>query len=231
MNQFPPINESLQAGWDGYKKNFMLLGGLALGYIAFAVLMSFLIGVVTLTLGSIAQTLLIDIVIIIVGIVLEAEYIHFGLQYIKGEAVSFKTWKPLFKESGYKTIFMQLLIGSIILFIGTFILSILIFGSLLNLIATILIVLYIPFYPFLIVDKKMNFMDACKKSMLMTKGVKGQLILFFILLAALNILGAIALVVGLVVTIPVSLLAMVYVYSHLIGEEDMPVEVMEAATI
>ena len=55
----------------------------------------------------------------------------------------------------------------------------------------------------------------------MTDGIKWKLILFCLALGGLNLLGAIALGVGLLVTIPTSLMAYVYVYRALRDRGDV----------
>ena len=72
------------------------------------------------------------------------------------------------------------------------------------------------FYSFLIVDKNMGVMDSLKNSSAMTEGVKWKLLLFALALGGINILGALCLLVGLLVTIPTSTMATVYVYRKLL---------------
>jgi uncharacterized membrane protein len=74
-------------------------------------------------------------------------------------------------------------------------------------------------------DKNLKVIEAFKYSKKITKGHRGKLILFMLALVALNFVGFIALVVGLLVTVPVSALAQIWVYKklsdqHLIKEED-----------
>lgn len=57
--------------------------------------------------------------------------------------------------------------------------------------------------------------ESLNKSTALTRGVKWQLVLFALALVALNIVGAIALLVGLLVTVPISLLAYTHVYLKL----------------
>lgn len=57
--------------------------------------------------------------------------------------------------------------------------------------------------------------DSLRKSAAMTKDIKWKLLGFFIVLVALNILGVLLLLVGLLVTIPVSAIAYAHVYQKL----------------
>ena len=79
------------------------------------------------------------------------------------------------------------------------------------------------FFAYLIVDKKMGPWEAIQKSGEMTAGNKGNLFLLGLILALINIAGAICLLVGLFATIPTTMLAIVYVYRKLLGEVAAPV--------
>src|SRR5579884_2174274 len=66
------------------------------------------------------------------------------------------------------------------------------------------------YFSYLIVDKRAKPMDAIKRSGQITQGHKWQLFLFGLVLFLINILGALCLVVGLFITLPVSYLAWAY---------------------
>lgn len=74
------------------------------------------------------------------------------------------------------------------------------------------------YFPYLMVDRKLGPIDALKESSKITKGARWNLFFFGILLVLINILGALALLVGLFVTIPLSMMAEVYVYRKLAGK-------------
>ncbi|MBI3984939.1 MAG: hypothetical protein HY344_03290 [Candidatus Levybacteria bacterium] len=89
-------------------------------------------------------------------------------------------------------------------------------GLILFIIPGIIIAIKLQFLEYLIVDKKMGF-EAFNKSWEMTKGVKWNLFVFGILLVLINLLGILALFVGLFVTLPLSLIATAYVYRKLVA--------------
>ncbi|MEA3324328.1 MAG: hypothetical protein U9Q37_04220 [Euryarchaeota archaeon] len=70
----------------------------------------------------------------------------------------------------------------------------------------------------MIVDKGLGPIDALEKSSEITIGVKWDLFIFGILLGILNLMGFACLVVGLFVTIPVTMVAMAFVYRKLLPE-------------
>jgi hypothetical protein len=69
-----------------------------------------------------------------------------------------------------------------------------------------------------LVDHKSDFSTALKKSAEATAGNKWNLIGFGLLMVIINIAGAILLLVGLLVTMPVTLIAGGYVYNTLAGK-------------
>jgi len=71
------------------------------------------------------------------------------------------------------------------------------------------------FAPILVVDEKMGVMDAIKKSGEMTKGKLMDLFLLSLALLFINILGVLALGIGLLVSSPLSMLAYARVYRQL----------------
>ena len=63
-----------------------------------------------------------------------------------------------------------------------------------------------------IIEDGDNPIDAMKKSWYMTKGFVVELFLFYLLIIGINLLGAIAFGIGLIVSMPVSTLAYAYMY-------------------
>ena len=78
----------------------------------------------------------------------------------------------------------------------------------------------LQFYGYLIIDKGMGAIEALQKSGNLTQGIKLDLFLFGLGLMALNILGALALGVGLFITIPMTWIASAYVYRRLQMQAD-----------
>lgn len=71
------------------------------------------------------------------------------------------------------------------------------------------------YFSYGIVDKDLGIMASLKESARITNGSKGNLFLFGLLLILINFVGAIALGVGLFVTIPLSMVASAFVYRKL----------------
>lgn len=90
-----------------------------------------------------------------------------------------------------------------------------IFAFLLFVIPGIIWTLVTLFAGYVIVDKRVGVIEAIKQSMAMTKGVRLKLLLFLLTIASINILGALFLLVGLIVTIPLTSLSVAKVYGEL----------------
>jgi uncharacterized membrane protein len=134
------------------------------------------------------------------------------LRLSRGHVVNFKN---LFDDvSGMKL--LHCLIASFI--VGVFF----IVGLALFIIPGIIVAVMLAFVTYILVDedKKVTwrskaFWTAIKKSVAMTKGVRWKLFVFFLVLLGINLLGALALGVGLLVTVPISGIAMATLYDRL----------------
>ena len=89
-------------------------------------------------------------------------------------------------------------------FVGTRILTIIIVlvGLILLIVPGIIAALALMFATYVVVDRGFGPIEAIKESVRLTKGHRWELFLLALALIGLNILGAIALLVGLLVTIP-----------------------------
>jgi uncharacterized membrane protein len=93
-------------------------------------------------------------------------------------------------------------------------------GLILLIIPGILVVLACVFVKFLIVERDLGPIEAIKESARLTKGSRFEIALLLLSIIALNIVGAILLIIGLLVTVPVSALAMVHAYRMLVSKHD-----------
>lgn len=193
--------EVIMAGWEKFKAHMffllMLLGILFVSQIIFGSLEE-----ATKEMGALS-----DVVSIVASLL--TMFINLGFIKLYLDLVDNNT------EGKFGTIFApnQLFwsyLGASILF--TLAMGI---GFLLLIIPGIYIAVKYQFYGELIVDKKMGALEALKKSGEITDGVKWQLFGFSLALVGVNILGALALGIGLLVTIPVSTVAYIMVYRKL----------------
>ncbi len=94
-------------------------------------------------------------------------------------------------------------------------------GTLLFIIPGIVLGIKFFFFDYLIVDQKMGPLEALKESSYITNGAKWDFFLLSLLLFLINLLGALFFLIGLLVTIPTSYLAVIYVYRKLTEPEEV----------
>jgi uncharacterized membrane protein len=90
-------------------------------------------------------------------------------------------------------------------------------GFLLLIVPGIIFALMFMFTTFIVIDRELGPIEAMKESNRMARGHKWSLLGFMLVLVLINLLGVLALVVGLLVSIPVSSLAFAYAYRLLSG--------------
>lgn len=99
---------------------------------------------------------------------------------------------------------------------SSFVMSLAVFvGLILLIIPGIIVALAFMFAPYLVVEKKLWPIESLKESARITKGYRWKLFLLCLALIGINILGLLALVVGLLVSFPVSMFALVHAYRTL----------------
>ncbi len=94
-------------------------------------------------------------------------------------------------------------------------------GMVLLIVPGIILGLMFMFASFIVIERELGPIAALKESDRITRGHKWKLFGFVLLLALVNVLGLLVLVVGLLVSIPVSVLAFVHAYRVLGGDAAM----------
>ncbi|MBI2439047.1 MAG: DUF975 family protein [Candidatus Moranbacteria bacterium] len=197
------IGEALSFGWRMYKAHFVfLLVVIAIGFatnLFFSLLQDtfsnsemHLLSFLTIGCSLVVSTIL-----------------RMGQMRMYLDLVDFQ------KEDSYDTIFSQHRLFLRYLLAGIGFAALIVLGMILFIIPGIYLALTYRFFGYLIVDKNMGAMDALKKSAIITKGVKWRLFIFSGILLGINFLGLLFFVVGLFVTIPLSVVADVFVYRAL----------------
>ena len=117
-------------------------------------------------------------------------------------------------------------------FVGTSLLAgiIILLGFVLLIVPGIIAGIMLMFVGYLVIEEKLGPIDALKKSAALTKGNRWKLFQLALLALGLNILGFLALLVGLFVSVPVSFLMTVHAYRTLSGRKEIAEEpsVLEA---
>jgi uncharacterized membrane protein len=115
-------------------------------------------------------------------------------------------YKDLFYYKPFVNYFLASILTGLIVIGGLFLLIVpgIIFG------------IRLKYACYLIIDKNFKPMEAIKVSWKMTKGNTWNLFFFGILLGLINILGFLCLIVGLFITVPLTMLATTFVYRRLL---------------
>jgi len=79
----------------------------------------------------------------------------------------------------------------------------------------IMIAVGLSFVPFLVVERGLGPIQALQESWRITNGHKGRLFLLILALVGINLLGLMALVVGIFVAVPIAMLAFTHAYRTL----------------
>ena len=130
--------------------------------------------------------------------------INICLEFVDGK-------KPNLKDIFYTKKLFNFILASIIRSV------IIIVGFILFIIPGIIFSIKLQYSEYLIVDKQLDAVSSIKKSWEMTKGIKWNLFLFAILLGLINVLGILAFLVGLLITVPLTFVANAYVYRKLLS--------------
>ncbi len=112
---------------------------------------------------------------------------------------------------------------------GTFLYGLIIMGGVLLLVIPgVIWAVKFSLAPYFIVDRNLGPVEALKASSRATEGAKWDLFLFGLLLGLINLAGGLAFIVGLFVTMPVTMLAYAHAYRTLAGGENDPAESSDA---
>jgi uncharacterized membrane protein len=91
-------------------------------------------------------------------------------------------------------------------------------GMILLIIPGIIWAIKFQFFSYFIVDRGLGPIEALKRSAVITKGVKWDLFVFRLLLMGINLLGVLCLLIGLFATIPMTMVAVAFVYRKLLAQ-------------
>jgi uncharacterized membrane protein len=215
MNTFT-IGSSIRFGWETFKKRPIFFAAATIAVFAASWIISYVLGL--LSQGG-AATLLATLANMIVSILISMGTAAFFLRaHDAPESVSFADyWHP---RPFWKFVVGMLLTGLIVavpafalLLLATFVnVNLVLVGLGVYALAILPRVLFVQY---LVIDTGAGPVDAVRKSFRMTRSAWLQLVGLFVVSILLNILGALALVVGLLVTTPVTTLALVHAYRTL----------------
>jgi uncharacterized membrane protein len=196
------INEALAAGWAAFNAR-----------VGFFISLLLLTGVLTIipqwiikSLGGGALAIILVIAFKLFEYFLTVGMLRISLNIVDGNPVSIN---DLFSGGPQ---YVPYVLSSILY---TLIVSV---GLVLLVVPGIIAMIMLVYYGFFIVDRGLGPVEALKASADLTHGIRLKLFGFGLILLILNMLGFLLVGLGLFVTIPVTMIAMVFVYRHLLPQ-------------
>lgn len=195
------IAGSLSAGWDIFKKRpWFLIGAPIILYI-----LVFLLSAIFSEIAKMVPALgfVTAIANITLNILVGMGMVHWLLK-AHDDPASVTLWDFWYPQS-----FWNFVGAGLLAFLLTLV------GFVLLIVPGIMIALALSFVRYLVIDRNLGPIEALKESARLTRGHRWALLGLFLMTALVNIVGALLLVVGLLVTIPVTSLAIVHAYRTL----------------
>jgi uncharacterized membrane protein len=201
--QLSPSKEILQKSWKTFKDNANLIIGVFLSYLFIYLSVAFVASQIIKSMPFYIVTILINILVFFFNLLLTLGVIKIIFQLSQNHHT--EIW-DIFKNGHHLIQFIaaHILYGFIVTI-----------GIILLIIPGIIWAIQFCFFPLLIIDKNLNPVEALKASSRLTQGYKWQLLNFFLILFMINAVGFILIGIGLLATIPISLLAYTSLYREL----------------
>jgi uncharacterized membrane protein len=193
------MSEAIRFGWDATKANLLFLIGV--------IVLTGIIGGLPQLLSDRNQSSALSCVLSLISIILNT-LIGLGLTKVTLDLAERRTpqlsdlWAPA-------PLFLNYLLAEIIFGVMFTI------GLVFLVVPGIIVAVVFGLYAYVIVDRGAGPIEALSRSAEITKGVRMDLFIFGLLLIGINILGALVLLVGLLISVPVSMVAGAYVYRQL----------------
>lgn len=199
--------EAINFGFNVAKNNILFFFGVAVVWALVTIISSSVRGVLNAD-KQFFFSFLFSLLMWVVSSIVSMGIINISLEFVNNK-------EPELKDIYYTQKVFNFILASII---KTVIIAV---GIILLIVPGIIFAIKLQFAEYLIVDKKLDAIDSLKGSWEMTKGVKVNLFIFSILLGLINVLGLLCLVVGLFVTIPLTMIATAYVYRKLLSQTNL----------
>jgi uncharacterized membrane protein len=200
-------SEAVRFGWDTMKSNLGF-------FIVLLIAVGLLYTVPPIIVGIVMEAnvflgLILRIADIVLGIIISMGLVKIALRFCDKEKGRFS---DLFSQ--YR-LFFNYLFASILY-------NLIVFGGMLLLIVPgIIWGIKFCFFDYFVVDKRLGPIEALKRSSAITRGVKWDLFVFFLMLTGINLLGALCLLIGLFAAIPTTWVAQAFVYRRLLAQTEI----------
>ncbi|MBK8575613.1 MAG: DUF975 family protein [Elusimicrobia bacterium] len=196
MDQELSFKVALSEGWRVTKSRFPLM----LAYLGTLLALGVVRFVIEKPIDSTALKVILGLGFQVLNWFLTFNALGVSIKLIDGKEVAYADfWRP--QSNFWFYVLATLLYGFIIA--G---------GTLLLIVPGIIFGLMFMFYGYVMVEKSLGPIEALKESKRLTRGVKWDLFLFSLIAIGLNILGVMALLVGVLATMAVTYLALAHLY-------------------
>jgi hypothetical protein len=225
------IGETVSFGWEKVRKN--------LGF--FVVLSALILGV-SIGAEMVDDIPLLYLLLLVLNLILSIWVIRVGLDAVDAKKLSFSnivpSWEIVWKFALANIVVALILAIPSLIFVGVIVALGIgsIFGGLMQAITLgltllfLLVILFVIFFfvliylssrfmfaAYFVVDQKYEPLESLKASWRISRGVVWKLIGLSIVLGLINVAGMVALFVGLLITFPISIVALAYAYRTLAG--------------
>lgn len=221
MNAQLSVRECVRYGWTTFKQRPWFLIGAML-----------IVGIINIVIPSPEENQSIPLIAglfvlsLVVGALIQVGVLNFALRAHDDIAAArlADLWRPdLFLRFLGASIAAFLMIGIPLLLVWGIAAALYFFfgwtvfliASIPLLIATVMVSLALYFFAFVVVDKHAGPITAIKESFRITKGSRWKLFQLMLMFVLINLLGIICLIVGLLVSIPVTVIASAHAYRTL----------------
>lgn len=203
-----PIGDCIKFGWEMFKKR----PGILIGAFALVVLVGAIPGILTphpeVVQGQPPPSptpfaIVMQIIGLIVNLFVTLGLTNFALR--AHDDLSSVTIGDLWNPAPFWRFLGAEVLAALVIFVGL----------LLLVVPGIIASLGLSFAPYIAVDTALGPVDAVKESWRITKGNKWRIFLLGLALLGINVLGIIVVFVGLLVSVPITLLAVVHAYRFL----------------
>lgn len=203
-------SEAIKFGWETTKKNLGFFVGVFVtifGLFALSFVVVFLLALFSV-LFKIDLSFLSRILGVVVQTLIGIGWLKIALKFNDNEKPELTDLLP--ESSVFFKIFIGSLLYALIVVVGAFLL----------IVPGIIWAIKFQFFPYFILEKKSGIKEAFKQSAILTQGVKWQLFLFGWLCFFINLLGFLSLLLGLIVTVPTTMIANAFIYRRLLAQTE-----------
>ena len=201
MNKFS-IKEAIKYGWDNFKSHARLLLLVAITIFAVNYIPEGFIKITGQEEGMLVS--IIDVASWILGFIISMGFIRITLNIYDKKNVTYSNLFLYNPEYLWRYIVTSLIEMTIIML-----------GLILLIIPGIIFATRLQFATYFVIDKKYRPIEAIKASWNLTEGQTWNLFLYGLVAILINLAGLLALLVGILVTIPLTCLATTYIYRKL----------------